>query len=449
MDMDGIRNACTAWFASVRVTDYERNSADGAQLEHEKATRIKVYVPLFASALGIMYWRGTIMALTQMSKIRADVSYICSLGFTICLLLILLGGIAARLPARAPWSQGVAGLGAWQSLLFILGTFHVDTFQFHPEALYSFCSMLICATLVTIYWGYSAQDPLIVHLLSKLIVWVILLICRFVVLILSCLLWIFCFIGEKAGTWSGMDRLLDVPSIALTVQLACHNWFANISIKDYERDKNDAEKEQEKTTRLDAYLALYVSALAIMYWGSTTKALAEMQKTMPVVSYICALCFTFGLLLILLGTIAASLPSSAPWSQCVAGVGAWQALLFILGTFHVDTFRFHPESKYCLCSMVICSVLITVYLGFSGQDPLILHIFAKMIIWVVLRVFQIVTFILSFLLWIIGECSCGIWAVVQEALGRLEDMWVAYNNAQAARFNYYPLAREPQNQEET
>ncbi|CAM0949546.1 unnamed protein product [Alopecurus aequalis] len=170
--MDTLKN----FFDDIITKDYEKLAKDKTeeQRNEEDAERLKGYQTIIIS-LGFcsLFWQDTIAMLAKVININEYAAYAFAAYFAIAIVSMLLGVTAARFPKTSPLHMGFAGNGAFQSMMFILMGFHVETFAYHPSYLYALIWGSITVAVVTIYWGYSAQDPLFVHVLAKLAIWFI------------------------------------------------------------------------------------------------------------------------------------------------------------------------------------------------------------------------------------------------------------------------------------
>ncbi|KAL6868214.1 hypothetical protein ACP4OV_015059 [Aristida adscensionis] len=87
---------------------------------------------------------------------------------TVAFVCALVGLAAGTFYKSFPWAKVFAGLGAWQSFLFVLALYHIEIKQYYKlqdDALTSwFVSMLVVTTL----WAFGVQDPMFLHSIGKL-----------------------------------------------------------------------------------------------------------------------------------------------------------------------------------------------------------------------------------------------------------------------------------------
>uniref|UniRef100_A0A0A9HFJ4 Uncharacterized protein n=1 Tax=Arundo donax TaxID=35708 RepID=A0A0A9HFJ4_ARUDO len=139
----------------------------------ESDKRLAGYRKLCMFGIGSMFWGAVTGVLDHLQKKKPEWVHHCTIYFAISLVIILNGLSAAYFPKSAPLALFTSGLGAWTAFIFVLATFHIASLQFHAQLNEWLQSMAICATIVTYYWGWTAQDPLIIHVLSKLVTWLI------------------------------------------------------------------------------------------------------------------------------------------------------------------------------------------------------------------------------------------------------------------------------------
>lgn len=101
-----------------------------------------------------MFWGATTGVLDKMHEKKA-------IYFAISLVIMLSGAAASSFPKSAPIALGMAGLGAWKALMFVLVTFHIGSLKYHDNSVECLCSGIISTALVTTYWAYSSQEPLV------------------------------------------------------------------------------------------------------------------------------------------------------------------------------------------------------------------------------------------------------------------------------------------------
>jgi len=73
----------------------------------------------------------------------------------------------------------------------------------------------------------------------------------------------------------------------------------------------------------------------------------------------------------LLGVAASTFPKSSWLAPSLAGFGSLQALILVLGGFHVASLKYHPYDEEAKYSMIGSTILITIYWGLSVQDPMV------------------------------------------------------------------------------
>lgn len=119
---------------------------------------MKGLMSLCVSGIMALYWSGAAAMLMDMPSTHAFCLTLC---FLIGVLCMVTGGIVATFPGNAHCKMGISGVGAWTTLIFTLGSFHLATFKLHEDLVYSIISMVICFILITTFWGIVAQDPVV------------------------------------------------------------------------------------------------------------------------------------------------------------------------------------------------------------------------------------------------------------------------------------------------
>ncbi|XP_034593473.1 uncharacterized protein [Setaria viridis] len=222
--------------------------------------------------------------------------------------------------------------------------------------------------------------------------------------------------------------------------------LGTITTKNYETDEMQRPAEERATleaNRFSGYQKIILAGLGTMFWGTATNVIAHLEKKLVSaenladwVHYSLAhwvsnsfIYGAFALVLMSLGLCASTFPSSSPLAAGMAGLGGWQAFVFTLGTFHMASLKYYSNTEECFYSFLGAFAVITVYWGFAAQDPLLLHIVAKSILWVISLPFFAVFFVLYYLLHLImwfardilklGQCSCSCWSSLRNALSAL------------------------------
>lgn len=109
----------------------------------------------------MLYWTDAGSMLTKTHQNHPIVAYVGVIYSLVVLLLNLAGVAAATFPSTTPWAMGIAGLGSWQAVLYVLATFHFSIFKIHPKPWHCSISFFVSASFVSIFWGIYAQDPVV------------------------------------------------------------------------------------------------------------------------------------------------------------------------------------------------------------------------------------------------------------------------------------------------
>ncbi|PUV26688.1 hypothetical protein GQ55_J004000 [Panicum hallii var. hallii] len=154
-----------------------------------------------------------------------------------------------------------------------------------------------------------------------------------------------------------------------------------LTTKDYEKAdlrKSKEEREESKTDRFAGYQKLCLFGLGSMFWSSVTGVLAEIEKKAePQWKNWTGYYFIYSavaLLLMLVGLAASTFANSCWFAPSLAGLGALQAVIFVLGAFHIDSLKYHSNVDQCLHFMIGCTVAVIFYWGWSIQDPLVIFL---------------------------------------------------------------------------
>lgn len=135
-----------------------------------------------------------------------------------------------------------------------------------------------------------------------------------------------------------------------------------------------------KADRFAGYKSICLFGLGSLFWGSATGFLGQLKEKdekadkAPDRSAWMDFCFlysAFALLFMLLGVAASSFPNSSWFAPSVAGFGSLQALILVLGGFHVASLKYHSYGKETKYSMIGSTILIIIYWGLSVQDPIV------------------------------------------------------------------------------
>lgn len=129
--------------------------------------------------------------------------------------------------------------------------------------------------------------------------------------------------------------------------------------------------EKEEGTRLKAYLSMCISGITTLYWTGAAAILLDLNNTNSSEAYSFVLYSLFSLTVMLISVIIATFPTTAPVDIEFAGLGAWQAAMFVIATFHLATFKLHLEPRHFWISLIVSSILFSVFWGVSSQDPLV------------------------------------------------------------------------------
>lgn len=137
-----------------------------------RRAKLRGYFAICMLGLGTMHWGGAQKVLDHMNKGEGnkELVNICVRFLTFSFNCSLLGLTAGTFHTTAPWALFFAGLGAWQSFLFLLALFHLETRKYHLEESHANYSFYMSALLFSLHWSYAAQDPLILHAVGKIII---------------------------------------------------------------------------------------------------------------------------------------------------------------------------------------------------------------------------------------------------------------------------------------
>lgn len=174
--------------------------------------RFAGYQRLCLFGLGSMFWSSVTSVLADIEQKQKDnpdwknwtgYYFIYS---AVALLLMLVGLAASTFTDTCWFAPSLAGLGALQAVIFVLGAFHIDSLKYHSNVDQCYHFMIGFAVAVIFFWGWSIQDPMPLHIISKLIVWLIGIICYGVWLLLHqiylLMKWFFsCLGGVSFSSW--------------------------------------------------------------------------------------------------------------------------------------------------------------------------------------------------------------------------------------------------------
>jgi hypothetical protein len=111
--------------------------------------------------LGIanLFWNGTTQVFNDM-KAKQDPNLPRSIvAFTICLLFMTMGAVAALFPETAPFPCFMAGMGGLAAIISMFASYHLDLLPYLSSAHDCCISMALISATFTIYWAYAVQDP--------------------------------------------------------------------------------------------------------------------------------------------------------------------------------------------------------------------------------------------------------------------------------------------------
>ncbi|XP_062182027.1 uncharacterized protein LOC133886292 [Phragmites australis] len=378
------------YLTDVTKKGYVKEMEDQGKSQEEVAKaencRLKGYLSICLSGVTTVYWSGAIATLMEMNKTQPTETFCLVLYLLVSLILMLVGVAAATFPSITPWKMGFAGLGSWQAMMFVLVTFHLATFKLHLKPMYSWISMVISSILVSTFWGICAQDPLVLHVLAKYVVWYSFQIAYGVFQIS---LFLISWLAKPCNCVKPLTYRVVAMYQATRGYLPVappflpNDFLTDVTKKLYEKDNQGKSKEEvdkAEDDRLKGYLSICVFGLTIMYWSGAVAMLMEIYKTHPTKAYCFVMYFVFCLILMLVGVAAATFPSTSPCKMGFAGLGAWNAMLFIVTTFHLATFKLYLEPIYSLISLIISSILVSIFWGIAAQDPMFVHILAKYVV---------------------------------------------------------------------
>lgn len=150
-------------FVYLTTKDYESTmgNATKKQLEADRNTRLRGYLRFSSLGFGAMCWGGATKVLDHAKdKHPEHVSY-CVIFLAFAFLSQLIGLIAATFPKTCPWSFFFAGLGAWQSAVFVLAIFHLNVMEYYTELRFAEYSMIATSAVLSFYWSIGPQDPMV------------------------------------------------------------------------------------------------------------------------------------------------------------------------------------------------------------------------------------------------------------------------------------------------
>lgn len=134
-----------------------------------------------------------------------------------------------------------------------------------------------------------------------------------------------------------------------------------------------------KDERFAGYKSICLFGLGSLFWGSATGVLGQLEKkneeekdqeTSALVNF-CFIYSACALVFMLLGVVALTFHRSSWLAPSLAGFGSLQAIILVLGGFHVASLKYHPYLNECKNSMIGSSIAITFYWGISVQDPMV------------------------------------------------------------------------------
>jgi hypothetical protein len=111
--------------------------------------------------LGIanLFWKGTTLVFKEMKDRQDPNLHYNIVTFTICLLLMTMGTVAAMFPETAPFPCFMAGMGALMAIITMFASYHLDLLAYFSSARGCWISMALISATFTIYWAYAVQDP--------------------------------------------------------------------------------------------------------------------------------------------------------------------------------------------------------------------------------------------------------------------------------------------------
>jgi hypothetical protein len=80
-------------------------------------------------------------------------------AFTICLLLMTMGTVAALFHETAPFPCFMAGMGGLAAIISMFASYHLDLLAYFYSARFCCISMALISATLTLYWAYAVQDP--------------------------------------------------------------------------------------------------------------------------------------------------------------------------------------------------------------------------------------------------------------------------------------------------
>ncbi|CAL4981976.1 unnamed protein product [Urochloa decumbens] len=163
-----------SWFNHLTTKEYESNEdcKTPKQIKDRARARLQGYAAMCLVGLGTMHWGGAAKVLEHMagmSQANKEWTNTCVRFLTISFICSLLGLAAGTFPTTAPWALFFGGLGAWQSMLFVIALFHLETMEYYVDPNDAKYSFYVSATVFSFYWSHTAQDPLFLHDFGKIV----------------------------------------------------------------------------------------------------------------------------------------------------------------------------------------------------------------------------------------------------------------------------------------
>ncbi|CAO2152792.1 unnamed protein product [Urochloa humidicola] len=153
--------------------------------EREARRNIRIDGFLSISSLGLiaMFCGGAAQVFKHVKTNHPKQALYCVVYLTFTVLCQLIGLIAVTFPSEFPWAFFMAGLGEWQSAIFVLALFHLDIMEYYGEFKHAEYSMVAASVIVSFYFYLShgcricPQDPMFLHFTGKMLIRTVYILC--------------------------------------------------------------------------------------------------------------------------------------------------------------------------------------------------------------------------------------------------------------------------------
>ncbi|KAL6870835.1 hypothetical protein ACP4OV_014683 [Aristida adscensionis] len=123
----------------------------------ERNRRFKVYRLICFSGVALMLW-GDKSVLDKLNHFNNISPYVWSLYFTVALVCMLLGAIAASFPDSSPCAMAVSSNGVVQTFVYMIVSFHLKIMEFYAKEEYMLASMALSSAFFIIFWCFCSRD---------------------------------------------------------------------------------------------------------------------------------------------------------------------------------------------------------------------------------------------------------------------------------------------------